>query len=91
MAFPAPSNRDRSRTSFPQPSTHTNTHGKTGASASRPCPTGGSAPRSSEGDHQLEKLEFALAIALTRGDLERTGLLRRQIAAFENSGEEPGT
>ncbi|MFQ6539470.1 MULTISPECIES: hypothetical protein [Aphanothece] len=44
-----------------------------------------------EGDHQLEKLEFALAVALSRGDQERIRLLRAEIDAFGAHGEEPGT
>ena len=44
-----------------------------------------------EGDHQLEKLEFALAVALTRGDLQRSDQLRSQIAALGGNQEEPGT
>jgi predicted component of type VI protein secretion system len=44
-----------------------------------------------EGDHQLEKLEFALAVALTRGDNTRTAQLRDQIAALGGNHEEPGT
>ncbi len=44
-----------------------------------------------EGDHQLEKLEFALAVALTRGDLQRSSQLRSQIAALGGNQEEPGT
>jgi hypothetical protein len=44
-----------------------------------------------EGDHQLEKLEFALAVALTRGDLQRSDQLRSQIAALGGNREEPGT
>jgi len=43
------------------------------------------------GDHQLEKLEFALAVALTRGDQQRSSLLREQIAALGGNREEPGT
>lgn len=43
------------------------------------------------GDHQLEKLEFALAVALTRGDQQRSALLREQIAALGGNQEEPGT
>jgi len=35
-----------------------------------------------EGDHQLEKLEFALAVALTRGDQRRSHQLREQIEAL---------
>jgi hypothetical protein len=44
-----------------------------------------------EGEHQLEKLQFALAVALTRGDLTRSQLLRDQIAALGEAFEEPGT
>jgi protein-arginine kinase activator protein McsA len=42
-------------------------------------------------EHQLEKLEFALAVALTRGDTSRTAWLRDQIAALGGNHEEPGT
>ena len=45
----------------------------------------------SEGEHQLEKLEFALAVALTRGDQQRSRLLRDQIEALGGNREEPGT
>jgi hypothetical protein len=48
-------------------------------------------PSSGEGDHQLEKLEFALAVALTRGDVQRSQALRDQIAALGGNREEPGT
>jgi hypothetical protein len=71
------------------------------ASGHTPSPTGvshGSAhPRCqsggtpSEGEHQLEKLEFALAVALTRGDLQRSQQLRAAIAALGGNQEEPGT
>ena len=44
-----------------------------------------------EGDHQLEKLEFALAISQTRGDETRSDLLRAQIADLGGNIEEPGT
>lgn len=44
-----------------------------------------------EGGHQLEKLEFALAIAISRGDSSRAGQLRSQIDAIGGLGEEPGT
>ena len=44
-----------------------------------------------EGGHQLEKLEFALAIAETRGDQRRSELLRAQIADLGGNIEEPGT
>lgn len=45
----------------------------------------------SESGHQLEKLEFALAVAITRGDVERAGHLRQQIAELGGNREEPGT
>jgi len=44
-----------------------------------------------ESGHQLEKLEFALAVALTRGDGDRIQQLRAQIAALGGNREEPGT
>ena len=44
-----------------------------------------------EGEHQLEKLQFALAIALTRGDVLRSSQLREAIAELGDSCEEPGT
>jgi hypothetical protein len=48
-------------------------------------------PSSLEGEHQLEKLQFALAIALTRGDTMRSRLLRDEIAKLGGNLEEPGT
>lgn len=48
-------------------------------------------PRSSENEHQLEKLEFALAVAMTRGDAGRIQSLRQQIADLGGNCEEPGT
>lgn len=44
-----------------------------------------------EGGHQLEKLEFALAVAVSRGNTTRATLLRDQIAALGLEGQEPGT
>ena len=44
-----------------------------------------------EGGHQLEKLEFALAVAITRGDQQRVEHLRQQIDALGGNREEPGT
>ncbi|MFM7268391.1 MAG: hypothetical protein ACKOZT_07365 [Cyanobium sp.] len=46
---------------------------------------------SNEGEHQLEKLEFALAVALTRGDQQRSQQLRQAIAELGGNQEEPGT
>jgi hypothetical protein len=44
-----------------------------------------------EGGHQLEKLEFALAVAMTRGDQQRVDSLRAEIDALGGNREEPGT
>jgi hypothetical protein len=44
-----------------------------------------------EGGHQLEKLEFSLAVAVARGDQTKVDQLRAQIAALGGDGEEPGT
>lgn len=54
-------------------------------------PSAPAAEGASEGDHQLEKLEFALAVALTRGDVLRSEQLRHQIDALGGNQEEPGT
>jgi hypothetical protein len=62
-----------------------------GSNSPRSRTAGFPAARASERDHQLEKLEFALAVALTRGDQDRTRLLRAQIDAIGTQGEEPGT
>jgi hypothetical protein len=48
-------------------------------------------PLPMEGEHQLEKLQFALAIALTRGDAIRSSKLREEIAKLGEDREEPGT
>ena len=44
-----------------------------------------------EGGHQLEKLEFALAVAITRGDQSKSDQLRAQIDDLGGNIEEPGT
>ena len=44
-----------------------------------------------EGGHQLEKLEFALAVAQTKGDKEKSLILRKQIVELGGNVEEPGT
>ena len=44
-----------------------------------------------EGGHQLEKLEFALAIAQTKGDKKRSIILRKKIVDLGGNVEEPGT
>ena len=44
-----------------------------------------------EGGHQLEKLEFALAVAQTQGDKEKSLSLRKKISELGGNVEEPGT
>jgi len=44
-----------------------------------------------EGGHQLEKLEFALAIAQTRGDAKKSLILKKKIVELGGNIEEPGT
>ena len=44
-----------------------------------------------EGGHQLEKLEFALAVAQTQGDEEKSLLLTQKIVELGGNIEEPGT
>ena len=44
-----------------------------------------------EGGHQLEKLEFALAVAQTKGDLKRSEILKKRIIELGGNVEEPGT
>ena len=75
------------------PSSHVADHAS-GPSSGTPATLGYRrchAANPSEGEHQLEKLEFALAVALTRGDLQRSEQLRHAIAALGGNQEEPGT
>ena len=44
-----------------------------------------------EGGHQPEKLEFALAIAQTKGDEKKSISLRKKIVELGGNIEEPGT
>ena len=44
-----------------------------------------------EGGHHLEKLEFALAVAQTRGDCEKSEILKKKIVELGGNVEEPGT
>ena len=44
-----------------------------------------------EGGHQLEKLEFALAIAQTKGGKKKSISLRKRIIELGGNVEEPGT
>ena len=41
--------------------------------------------------HQLEKLEFALEIAQTKGDEKKSIVLRKKIFELGGNVEEPGT
>jgi nucleoid-associated protein YgaU len=88
MAYPSPSHASSpSGTTAPNSALHNGTAGfRRGTAAPPTVPA-----RSSEGEHQLEKLEFALAVAITRGDAARSAALREQIAALGGNCEEPGT
>ena len=44
-----------------------------------------------EGGHQLEKLEFALAVAQTKGDGKKSEILKKKIVELGGNVEEPGT
>ena len=44
-----------------------------------------------ENGHQLEKLEFALAVAQTKGEGEKSAILRKKIVELGGNVEEPGT
>ena len=44
-----------------------------------------------EGGHQLEKLEFALAVAQTKGDEQKSLVLMKKIVELGGNAEEPGT
>ena len=46
---------------------------------------------SSDLDHQLEKLEFALAVSQTIGDKIKSDKIRNQIEVIGYKYEEPGT
>jgi hypothetical protein len=72
-----------SPTSPSRPVTRQATNGLPRSGACSPLPV--------EGEHQLEKLEFALAIALTRGDTLRSRQLREEIDKLGGNQEEPGT
>lgn len=82
---------------FPTPGHHGPLHGtvsrghQPAAPANQANARGGFPVSTGECEHQLEKLEFALAVALTRGDLQRSQSLRDQIAALGGNHEEPGT
>ena len=87
MAYPTPS-APGSGQGLSGQSSGLGSEGTTGCSGSGfPQPSG----RGSDGEHLLEKLEFALAVAITRGDAVRVQALRDQIAALGGNSEEPGT
>ena len=44
-----------------------------------------------EGGHQLEKLEFALAVAQTNGEGRKSEILKKKIVELGGNIEEPGT
>ena len=44
-----------------------------------------------EGGHQLVKVEFALAVAQTNGDEEKSLVLKEKIFELGGNVEEPGT
>ena len=44
-----------------------------------------------EGGHQLEKLEFALAVAQTKCDEQKSLVLMKKIVELGGNAEEPGT
>jgi hypothetical protein len=84
MTFPNPAH---STPTFTSPGVQASTH----RSGSPTCTSAAPLPRADDGDHQREKLQFALAVALTRGDRHREQVLREQIAALGGYCEEPGT
>jgi hypothetical protein len=88
MAFPSSATGASSHGSVPFPSPGNRRPVPLHAA---PAVTGRASLRSSESDHQLEKLEFALAVAIGRGDAGRIQALRDQIAALGGNSEEPGT
>ena len=69
----------------------TNSHSPAGVQSSSPGTPACRSRGYSETGHQLEKLEFALAVAVTRGDSVRIDELRRRIAELGGNREEPGT
>ena len=42
-------------------------------------------------DHQLEKLEFALALSQSKGDTKKSATIKSQIEKIGINFEEPGT
>lgn len=68
-----------------------NHHSQRPTPSARSCANQPQKSAYAEGGHQLEKLEFALAVAITRGDCQRIDQLRAQIAALGGNREEPGT
>jgi hypothetical protein len=92
MAYPSShSGSSFSGSGHATPPTGRSPHCPSASTPLAPAAVPSSAVRTSEGEHQLEKLEFALAVAVTRGDLTRIQCLREQIAALGGNCEEPGT
>lgn len=94
MAFPSshpsPGASPASGTSSPASSRAAGGQGSRQGASGLPR-SSGCHPQPIEGDHQLEKLQFALAIALTRGDGPRSRQLREEIDKLGGNREEPGT
>ncbi|WP_225867358.1 hypothetical protein [Cyanobium sp. NIES-981] len=78
---------------FPTPSHPASSHPESAHALPSAARRNGGRPTAAsvEGDHQREKLEFALAVALSRGEQERCLALRQQIALLGEGGVEPGT
>jgi hypothetical protein len=93
MTFPTAAHSASHSTPPPTTPGHTTSSAQasTHRSGSPTCTSSVPISRSDEGDHQREKLQFALAVALTRGDRHREQVLREQIAALGGYCEEPGT
>jgi hypothetical protein len=87
MTFPTPAHATAHAAALTTPGHPIGSH----RGGSPTCTNAAPISRSDEGDHQREKLQFALAIALTRGDRQRELVLREQIAALGGYCEEPGT
>ena len=79
------------RTTFSSAGSHAASTPRCSVASGKPGVLSGHSSGFFEGGHQLEKLEFALAVAITRGDQQRSDQLRGQIADLGGNVEEPGT
>ncbi len=79
------------RTTFSSAGSHAASTPRCSVASGKPGVLSGHSSGFFEGGHQLEKLEFALAVAITRGDQQRSDQLRAQIADLGGNVEEPGT